>query len=300
MSLAAMPRLLSRHRELLSWLDERDGVAHSSDLRAAGFTVYEIAECVRAGALQRVRRSWLATADCDGRRLAAAAVSGRLTCISAARVRGWWVPDAAAGAPEKIHVAVASTASRIGSDGLRLHWGRGPTPTGRNTTEDPALNVLFHVAHCLPMPDAVAVWESAIRKRAVAAEILPFVAWRSAQAAELAAVAGSLSDSGLESLFSDGMRRAGVMVRQQVWIDGHPVDGLIGRSLVVQIDGFAHHSSAADRRRDLEADARLVTRGYVVLRFDYYQLLFQWSHVLLTIQTAIAQGVHRRPVVTER
>jgi very-short-patch-repair endonuclease len=38
-----------------------------------------------------------------------------------------------------------------------------------------------------------------------------------------------------------------------------------------------------------------VTRGYVVLRFDYHQILFEWPHVLETILTAIAQGAHRRP-----
>lgn len=299
MSDATITRLDARRRELLSWLGMRNGVAHSSDLRAAGFTIYEIARAVEAGVLQRIRRSWLAAADCDARRLAAAAVSGRVTCVSAAAMRGLWVPASSISGPDqKVHVAVASTAGRIASDRVHLHWGSGPTPTGRNTTEDPVLNVLFHVAHCLPMPDAVAVWESAIRKEAVDAEVLGFVAWRSTQAAEIASVASALSDSGLESLFVDGLRRAGVRVRQQVWIDGHPVDGLIGRSLVTQIDGFAHHSSAADRRRDLTADARLVTRGFVVLRFDYVQLLFQWNEVLQTIQTAIAQGAHRRPVRT--
>ncbi|BDV30216.1 endonuclease domain-containing protein [Microbacterium terricola] len=72
---------------------------------------------------------------------------------------------------------------------------------------------------------------------------------------------------------------------------GVPADG---DSLAIQLDGFAHHSSAADRRRDIEADARLVALGYVVLRFDFHQVLFQWDHVLDTIRTAMAQGAHRR------
>jgi very-short-patch-repair endonuclease len=287
-----------RRTELVAWIRTRHGIAHSSDLRAAGYTVHDIAGAVSAGMLSRVRRSWLVTPECDSRRVAAAAVGGRATCISAAAMHGFWLPDSAL--DEKTHIAVAGTASRIDSDVVRIHWGNGPAPTGRNQTEDPILNVLFHVARCVPRRDALAVWESAIRKKAVAADVLARVAWRSSEAAALAAVASGLSDSGLESIFVDGLRAVGVAVAQQVWIDEHPVDGLIGSSLVTQLDGFAHHSSAADRRRDLEADARLVMRGYVVLRFDYYQVLFQWDLVRDTILTAIAQGAHQRPVLVAR
>jgi very-short-patch-repair endonuclease len=60
--------------------------------------------------------------------------------------------------------------------------------------------------------------------------------------------------------------------------------------------GFAHHSSAADRRRDLEADARLALRGYTVLRFDYFQVFFQWDYVVETVLMAVAQGLHRREI----
>ncbi|WP_137846049.1 DUF559 domain-containing protein [Microbacterium sp. 2FI] len=287
-------RSVARQDELIVWLKKRHGVAHSSDARAAGFTVYDIAGAVEGGQLQRIRRSWLVTPDCDERRRAAARVSGRVTCVSSAALRGLWLPDSASDA--RTHVAVPGNASRFSSDGLHLHWGAGPAPVGRNENEDAVVNVLFHIAQCLPQRDALAVWESAIRRRTVDGGMLTRVAWRSSQAAALASVASSLSDSGLESFFVDGMRRAGITAQQQVWIDGHPVDGLIGASLAVQIDGFAHHSSAADRRRDLRADARLVALGYVVLRFDYYQILFQWDQVLDTIRLAIAQGADRRVV----
>ncbi len=285
----------TRQQELLSWIRGRNGVAHTSDARAAGYSPYEIALVVAAGELRRVRRSWLVTPTCDERRVSAAAVGGRLTCVTAAKIHGVWVPN-----QDETHVAVAGTTSRLDATGLKLHWGAGPAPVGRNATEDPPVNVLFHVARCLPRADALAVWESAIRKQLVSAAVLAHVAWRSADAVALAAVASSLSDSGLETHFVNGMRRAGVAVQQQVWIDGHPVDGLIGTSLVIQIDGFEHHSSATDRRRDIEADARLILRGYVVLRFDYYQILFQWDSVRETVLTAMAQQAHRRPVLQNR
>lgn len=285
---------LSRQNQLIVWLTKRNGVAHGSDARAAGFTLHDITGALQAGRLRRIRRSWLVTPDCDERRVAAASVSGRVTCVSWAALMGLWGPET--GAVPRTHVAVPGNASRFSAAGLRLHWAAGPAPVSRNANEDHVLNVLFHVAQCLPRRDALAVWESAIRKNVADGAVLGRVSWRSSQAGALASVASLLSDSGLETVFVDGMRRVGVTVRQQVWIDDHPVDGLIGTSLVVQIDGFSHHSAAAERRRDLRADARLVARGYVVLRFDYQQVLFDWDEVLDTILTAMAQGAHRRLV----
>jgi very-short-patch-repair endonuclease len=285
---------------MLAWLRRRGGVAHSSDLKAAGWRPAAIAEAVAHGELRRVRRSWILTTDCDRRRVDAASVSGRVTCVSAAALRGLWVPDAGRGQEAPTHVAVPGTASRLSTAGLHLHWGTGPEPVGRNANEDGILNVLFHVAQCLARRDAMAIWESAIRKKLTDAAVLLHVAWRRQEASELAAVASSLSDSGLESIALHGLADAGVSMIQQVWIDGHPVDGLIGESLVLQLDGFAHHSSPADRRRDIAADARLMARGYVVLRFDYHQVLFQWNLVRDTVLLAMAQGAHRRHVLQNR
>lgn len=274
--------------DLSDWMRGRGGVAHTSGARAAGFSAQTIADAVRAGELRRVRRSWLVAPDCDARRVAAASVSGRVTCVSAAQLHGLWVP-----AHELVHVAVGGGASRFDRTGMHVHWGRGPAPVARDTVDDPILNVLFHVADCLPRADSMAVWESALRKGLVDPVVLERVAWRSARAAELASIASGLSDSGTETRFLDLMRRAGIPVRQQVWIDGHPVDGLIGDALVVQLDGFAHHSEARDRRRDIRADARLVMRGLTVFRFDYYQVWFEEEEVVGAVQTAIAQGLHR-------
>lgn len=149
-----------------------------------------------------------------------------------------------------------------------------------------------HVARCQERVDALAIWESAIRKGLADPAVLARVQWHSAQAEDLAALSSSLSDSGLETHFTHLMRGHGVRVRQQVLIDGRRVDGLIGECLIVQLDGFAHHRSAVDRRRDIEADARLRLRGYTVLRFDYVQILFHPDEVAEVVLLAMAQGLH--------
>lgn len=274
--------------DLVRWLDERQGVAHSAALRVAGFPSHRVAAAVRAGVVRRVRRSWVVSDSCDPKREAAARLGGRVTCVSAAELRGWWLParDAA------VHVAVPATASRLPSQGCRVHWSPGPAPAARDRVDDSVVNILFHVARCMPAQDAAAVWDSAIRKGDAAPQALERVQWRCQAAAEIAALSSALSDSGIETRFVWIMRTCSVRVAQQVMIDGHYIDALIGERLLVQLDGFEHHR-AGDRRRDLEADARLVLRGYTVLRFDYFQVLFTPDLVRDTVLMAMAQGLHR-------
>lgn len=272
---------------LREWMRRHNGVAHSTALRDAGYGDHAIRRAVREGSLIRVRRSWLVSPRCSPDRRAAATAGGRITCVTAARELGLWIPEATG-----THIAVASTASRITGDDLDVHWAQGPVRVHTRSAEEPLLNVLFQSARCLPPSDALAVWESAIRKRLTTPSELERVRWRSSVAESFASAASALSDSGVETRFIWIMRDIGVQVRQQVRIDGRPVDALIGERMVVQIDGFAHHQ-AADRRRDIEADARLTLLGFTVLRFDFHQVMFDPGYVQTVIRTAIAQGLHR-------
>jgi len=83
-----------------------------------------------------------------------------------------------------------------------------------------------------------------------------------------------------------------IPIRQQIYVAGRPVDLLIGERLVVQIDGYKHHSSSAQRTKDVALDAELVLRGYTVLRFTYAQVVHDWDFVERTIARAIATGAH--------
>lgn len=272
---------------LTAWLTLRGGVAHTSTAATAGFGPRAIAAAVATREVQRIRRSWIVTPDCPSSRKRAASVGGRATCVSAARILRLWTPTF-----EDDHVWVPASASRLDDAGMHLHRATAPVSMIRTDPIEPTVNVLFHVARCLPPADGLAVWESALRSKKVDADTLAAVAWRSTRAARFARVATFLSDSGLETHFRELMSAIGVSLRQQVWIDGHPVDAVIGERLVVQIDGFAFHSSPADRRRDLRQDARLVLGGYTVLRFDYVQILFEPDEVIDTVRLAMAQGRH--------
>ncbi|WP_241245838.1 DUF559 domain-containing protein [Microbacterium sp. 4R-513] len=194
---------------------------------------------------------------------------------------------------DDLHIAVKPTASRVPRAGFVAHWSLGPAPVSAYAVIDPLLNVLLHVAECAPREAALTVWESALRRGAISMDVLRRVHWASSQARAVADACSVLSDSGIETIFRVRLEPFGLPIRQQVWIDDHPVDFLIGDLLVAQIDGFEHHSSARDRRRDISADAGLALRGYTVLRFDYQQVMFDWPMVERTVLTAVAQDLHR-------
>ncbi|MCR2764070.1 endonuclease domain-containing protein [Microbacterium sp. zg.B48] len=118
--------------------------------------------------------------------------------------------------------------------------------------------------------------------------------WTARAARECAAAVTGLSGSALETLFVVRLRPWGIPIRQQIVLAGRRVDVLIGERLVVQIDGFAFHSSAADRGRDVAHDRELVLRGYTVLRFTYAQVIHEWPAVERAVARAVAAGAHRR------
>ena len=51
------------------------------------------------------------------------------------------------------------------------------------------------------------------------------------------------------------------------------VDLLVGDRVVVEIDGFAHHSDRVAFQEDRRRDRELVAQGYVVLRFTAAEVL---------------------------
>ena len=277
---------MPRGQQLATWLKASGSVAHTSTVYERGFTKRDVAAAVAEHGVTRIRRSWLTLLPPTNPTRRAVAVGGRLTCVSEAERMGLWVPRVT-----ETHVWVPSTASRFDPGGLRVHRSTGPSPVAVRSCREPLLNVLFHVAQCLPEVEALTVWESALRKTAITKEMLQEVAWSSVRARLLSDAAGGLSDSGLETYVVVRLRRTGLAVQQQIWIDDHPVDALVGERLIIQVDG-KHHLDPRQRRRDIAGDARLVLMGYTVLRFDYKQVMFDWPRVESIILMAVAQGRH--------
>lgn len=273
------------HRALV---DAHGGIVHRSVLLAAGASPRALRTAVARGDLQRIRRSWLATRAAPPDLRAAASSTARLACVSAARHRGWWMPP---GADDRLHLHVLPHAEAPRADAV-VHWTSPIVPASRTTLIESIEDTLDHVAACADPETAVVLWESACRLEALTPAELARVRWRSASARGLCAEVSGLHDSGLETIFAVRMRPLGLALRFQVPVAGRRVDALIGERLVVQLDGFAFHSTSADRTRDVAHDRELVARGYTVLRFTYVEVLHRWPVVERAIGRAIAQGAH--------
>jgi len=278
---------------LLPSLPDRlaDSAAHRSELHAEGYSDARLRAEVRAGGVDIFRRAWFVSASAPEDVREAARLGGRITCTTLARRRGWWMPEGV-GDELHLHFPPGSTGPRLdGSWPGVTHWTREITPLGRSL-EASGEDALAHIAACQPYDTALVLWEAASRVEKLAPEALRRVRWESRAAQELAASVTGLADSGLEVLLCTPLRRLRVQVRQQVVIAGKPVDVLVGRWLVVQIDGWAHHSSAAQRGKDLAHDAELRLRGYTVLRFSYAQVVHDRDATMRIIQRALAAHLH--------
>ena len=174
-----------------------------------------------------------------------------------------------------------------------IHWSKPVAPASALVLHESIEDALAHIASCVAPESARVLWESAIRIEGISAEALRKVKWTTRAASRLALEVSELSDSGLESIFLIRLGPWGLPIRQQILLAGRPVDFLIGERLVVQVDGHAHHSRAADRGRDVAHDAELRLRGYHVLRFTYAQVLHNWPAVERVIARAVAAGLHR-------
>lgn len=184
-------------------------------------------------------------------------------------------------------------ASRFEAGDAVVHWGAPVVAPHPFELVEPIVDALVRIADCQPLDVALAAWESALRSRRVDANYLQRLQLRSTAARRVREGASQLSDSGIESIPVARLRRAGIDLRQQVLIDGHAVDILIGERLVLQFDGFEFHRTPAQRERDLAQDRRLVLMGYTVFRYGYGDVLYRWSNIESEVRHAIAAGLHR-------
>ncbi|GAA3646907.1 endonuclease domain-containing protein [Microbacterium marinilacus] len=258
-----------------------------ADLRDAGSGRRAIDGAVALGLLIRPRNGWVALPNADPMLVAAARVGVVITCVTQAARLGLWVPRSA-----QHHVAAPAHSGAVASNSGHVHWAKPIVPRRPGALVDPIQNVLALVASCQPREQAVAVWESAMRKRLI--EVQEMAGYSlPARARDVLALARPFADAGTESIVCHRLRWLDVSVVPQVVIAGRPVDVLIGERLVLQIDG-GHHVGA-QRDADIEHDARLRLMGYHVMRMSYDQVMNHWEKAQELILRAIAQGLHLAP-----
>lgn len=259
------------------------GVLPTSELRRGGWTKHKIAVEVSRGRLLRIRRGWVAVPNADPDLVRAASLGVLIGCVSQAARLGLWHNDAA-----EPHYCVRTGGAKQKPNGV-MHWAAPLVPRAPDLVEDSIENVLNTVAHCQMFEEAVAIWDSALNKRLVEWSALGRLQLKGV-AKEVHAASSMFADSGLESYVRLRLAWLKVSVTAQAWVLGHRVDFLLGRRLILQIDGSQH--VGAQRTKDDEHDAKVALLGFHVIRVTYAQVMYDWPAVQHRIMIAIGQGLH--------
>ncbi|KQQ19004.1 hypothetical protein ASF48_16860 [Rathayibacter sp. Leaf299] len=261
------------------------GTASRAALVEAGLSSRHLTAAVADGALVRGRRGQYASARLPSEVLTAFRIGGRLAATDAARSHGLWVLRS-----PRLHVHVAPSTARVDPPrDVRLHWDPA-WPDDEPLRVSPA-HALLQLGRSVGVEDMLVALESAREQRLVSRDdLVELRRLCPVRLHELLAFSRDDVQSGLESLARWRLRSMGVIAIAQAWIPGvGRVDLLIGRSLIIELDGRSTHDFENDRRRDTAA----AVDGYVTLRFSASQVLTRWPEVERAIVSAISRGLHR-------
>lgn len=278
--------------------------AKRSDLLALGHSDGDLQRELERGTIIRVRKGWYSLASAPPIGVQAFRIGGRLTGLSALKTHGIWTPET-----RKLHVTVPAGARALrrptdmlarfdAGDGCncRVTWTddaseRRPPYVWRTSVID----ALVHILNNHDRVTAIVCLDAALHNRfengagiedADLDEIfargpLRVQSWR----AEIDGRAGS----GGETEFRLKTRTAGIPFVPQPFIPGVGwLDGQIGPSTFVEVDGATWHDNPvaflADRKRDIQ----VADRGGRVLRFSYPLYRKEWDLCERVMRKALA------------
>lgn len=277
--------------DIASILSRNDGFTTRAALYAAGVSKHQLQREVARGTLVPYGRDIVGSPRAPEAFQRAVHMKCRVACVTAAKATGLWVLRA-----DAFHVVPRVNNSHAATDraGARIHWSPSPIEPDRSRLAvESGRNALAHIADCQPLESAVATFDSALRKGFISIEELQRLASaRRGRFARVVALVSGRADSGLESITRVRLAWEGVACREQVVIDGHPVDLLIGERLVIQLDG-KQHQEPAQLERDRRQDRRLRRMGYTVLRYGYADVVMNWAATWAEIRSHLGLGAHR-------
>ena len=252
------------------------------------FGASTVQKMVRESVIKQLRRGWYEYGTARSDEIAAASRGGVITCVSALKRHSVWTPEGGA-----LHVRGDSWAVQHRKGPFCRQFGR-PGPLEGIVDDVPT--ALRHAARCLDDEGFVVVCDSVLNKRIMDVEQLEYQ-FREAPEGILRLLdrVDGRADSGPETMARLRLRSRNVQLEIQVQIDGvGRVDLLVGKYLIIEIDGFEFHSTRESFQKDRTRDAEAFDRGYWTLRFTYDDIVFRWPATEQVILNAVRDGLHLR------
>ena len=293
--------------ELEALLRRQGGLARRRDVLRTGVSRRQLTRLVRQGRLRLLTPHLVTDVDhpAPDEPLRALAVGLQATVSHTSAAILWGMELAAS--PSGLTVTVQRNRSRVAAAGARVH--RQDLSVDDRVHCDglwltTPLRTIIDLCRVLPLPEAVAVADSAMRRGLVtvddlvrALRELPAAVGRGRVAAVVRLI-DPRSGSVLESLCRVLLHLAGVPAPEtQLGVRG-PRGGWIGRvdfgwpeeRLVVETDGFAFHADRASYRVDRRRGNALVLAGWRVLRFSWEDVVHAPDTVVAEVRAALATG----------
>lgn len=245
---------------------------------------------LRSGSWLRVRRDVYLAADTPTPLVRAAAVGGRLDCVSLLRLRGVFVAER-----HSLHVQFERNASRLPSrDGVVAHWRT--STAARSDLVCGMIEALVQACRCQPARFAVATLDSAWHQGLVTESEVAEVFCRLPQRyRKLRNLLDPRAESGTETLVRLMLRSLGASFVLQAELAGvGRVDFIVDGWLVVECDSVAFHGDERSQRRDRARDLAAAIGGYVTVRFLAEDILYRPERVREALRLLLTHGARRR------
>jgi very-short-patch-repair endonuclease len=290
---------MSAEGRVLTLARRSDGIVTSAQLAEAGLSPTAIAHRARTGWLVRLHRGVFLVGPLEAplsRAQAAVLAVGEGALLSHTSAGAVW--ELCAPRAGEIDVTVLARNARNRS-GIRLHRVSHLHPTDitrrRNLPITSPARTLLDLAASLTQRDLTRATEEAQVQRRVTPHSLNeqfqrYPHHRGTTALRTAVPANvSLTRSEAERRLLELIRAARLPPpRTNHQVKGHEVDFLWpDQRLIVEVDGFAFHSTRAAFERDRIRDADLVQAGYRVIRITWRRLVTEPEAVIATLAAAL-------------
>ena len=261
-----------------------------------------VEEALAAGTLERFGRKLVGLPGVDAARVGALRCGGQVSHLSAALAHGWKVFRP----PPQPTITVPRSAHVRRPDGLKVHFS--PRTTLAPGTPTSPVDTVIDCARSLPVADALAVADSALRARMVTRAELTAAASASPRTGRARALALiERADGRAANPFESGLRAIalgipGFSAAAQCPVAGvgHADVGDQALRIALEAESFEFHALREAFNYDVRRYTAMTRAGWLVARFTWDDVMHQERYVTGIITDLVALRAQRTNACSSR